>query len=146
MNPILFTLFSISILFIFILLIRKLTKWKPCAICASVSLTWIGLLVLYWLGKFNEPVLIAVLMGQTALGVYYLLEKKVKEEWLIFRLPFLLTEIFIVFLLLGEVDDPLYVIGYLSAIWILFTIINICKSNKKINKIFKHLIACCKNW
>ena len=68
-------LFGISISFFLLLGIKSLFKKKLeklCVICASVSLTWIFLLILYFLGKFEDLVVIALLMGGSVVGLYYL--------------------------------------------------------------------------
>jgi hypothetical protein len=68
------TLTAIILLYFFWLLL-PLPK-KPCAICAAVSTTWLGLLALK-LSGYNIPLLIpAILMGETVVGGMYAIEKK----------------------------------------------------------------------
>jgi hypothetical protein len=145
-NPVLITLASITSLFVVMLIIKRITGWKICAICASISLTWIVLLVLYWTGRFPYPVLVGILMGQSVVGIYYLLEKKVNEDLLIFRLPFLLSATVLVFLLLGFVDELLGAVVFLVAVWLTFGITYLYRNNPKMRAIVKKLIECCKNW
>lgn len=137
---------SIISLFILFLVIQWLFKWRFCALCLSVSLTWLGLLLLFWLKKFNDSLLIAPLLGASLVGLYYLLEKKTKKQLHIFRLPFFLTLLFIVYLLLGAVKYYFELIILLLALWIFFGAIYIWRKNPKINKLVKRIIACCKNW
>src|SRR3989344_3178232 len=89
----------ITVLFFFLLLIKGIfKKWfkkEFCVICAAVSLTWITLLILSWLEIFNDKTIIALLMGMSILGIFYLVENKVKERLTLFRLPFLLSLILI---------------------------------------------------
>ncbi len=60
--------------------IRKLLKINLCAICAAVSSTWITLLIIYYRGFEIDPVIPAILMGQSVTGLMYLYERKVKER------------------------------------------------------------------
>jgi len=77
-------LMSIGILFVFITLIRNLLKEKlnikVCAICAAVSLTWIALLVLRFLGYNVSDLIIGILMGQSVTGIMYLFENTAKNK------------------------------------------------------------------
>ncbi len=146
MSPVFLVLVSISALFPVFLIFKRLTKLEICAICASVSITWIILLMLYWLGKFEYPIIIAALMGQSVVGLYYLLEKKVKKDFLIFRLPFLLTATFLVFVVLGHTENIGKSIALLLALWTLFGFAYFYRSNSRLSGIVKRIIECCKNW
>ena len=110
----LFGLLVWMILLFFILLVIKNFfkehRERFCVICVTVSLTWVVLLVLFWLKLFEDKIIIALLMGQSILGVYYILEGQVKEELKIFRLPFLLTLIIIGYLLLTIANELMKVI------------------------------------
>lgn len=62
--PILFLLFA--------LLASKMKKgawFRPCAICASVSLTWLFLLIFFWSEVLENPASVAVLMGMSVTGL-----------------------------------------------------------------------------
>ncbi|MEM5802066.1 MAG: hypothetical protein QXQ18_01635 [Candidatus Aenigmatarchaeota archaeon] len=85
-------------------LIAKIFKRKLCAICATVTTTWILLFVLKFLG-YEIPILIlGILMGESVTGLMYWVEKKAREKGekklLILRpLIIILGTIFIYFLL-----------------------------------------------
>lgn len=147
-EPISITILSIIILFIILLVLKRLLSIKFCVICTSVSLTWMLLLVLYWLGKFPYPVLIAVLMGQSVVGVYYLLEKKLAEKYYVFRLPFLLTATVIVYLLLkiANLQEMFLAVSILFVLWLLTGLLYLYRHNRRVGKIFKQVIACCRDW
>ena len=134
-------LIGITGLFFLLLILKNiLSIKKACAICLSVTLTWISLLVLYFLNIFADKIIIAILMGHTSLGIFYILEKKVKKGFLLFRLPYLLTSITLIYYILrGFVISSLYLI---LGLWILFFIIYLFKFNKLIKKI----TACCRKW
>jgi len=74
---ILLTLVAIFLLYFFWLLL-PLPK-KPCAICAAVSTTWLGLLALK-LSGYEVPLLLpAILMGETVAGAMYTVGEKHKR-------------------------------------------------------------------
>ena len=141
MEPISWILIGITLLFFVLLAIKSIFNLKkPCAICLSVTLSWITLLILYFLDVFTDKIIIAILMGHTSLGVYYFLEKRVNKRFLLFRLPYLLTSIFIIYSTLnGVIINVLY---FILTLWALFFIIY----SLKFNKLTKKMIACCKKW
>ena len=133
-------------LFVFLLVIKKYTAWQFCVLCASVSLTWIVLLVLYWLALFADPALIAVLMGQSVVGIYYVLEKRVPESLLLFRFPFFLTATAVVFAMVGYVSTMMWPVLLLLLLWSVTFVLYAYTSNPKVKRIVSELTACCKNW
>ncbi|HLD03615.1 MAG TPA: hypothetical protein VJC17_02470 [Candidatus Dojkabacteria bacterium] len=147
MSNLFWVLLTISVLFFVLLGIKALTKLQICAICLSVSLAWILLLILYWLGYFQETTLLALLMGQSILGIYYLIESKVKKDLLLFRLPFLLTLTFIFYSLINKsISQFSEAVIFLILIWFGFFIIYIFKSDLRLQKFMKQIIDCCKRW
>ncbi|HLC73004.1 MAG TPA: hypothetical protein VJH20_00035 [Candidatus Nanoarchaeia archaeon] len=81
---IIYTLLSITVLFFIFVLIKdsiyKITKINICAICAAVSITWISLIIMKLLGYIIDNVIIAILMGQSIVGIMYYLDKKMKNK------------------------------------------------------------------
>ncbi len=138
---------AITALFFTLLLLKTLIKSKSrlCVICASVSITWIALLALYWKGYFENTVLLGMLMGQSVTGIFYLVEKKTKKELHVFRLPFLLTLTFAFYSLL-TLQGNLKTAALVSALWAAFLLLFIYRKNSKANAVVKKLIECCKNW
>jgi len=58
---------------------EKTIPFRICAICLAVSLTWLGLLPLFFLGKIEaEP--IAILMGMSVTGIMYKFEEVFKQH------------------------------------------------------------------
>jgi hypothetical protein len=141
MEPINWTLVGIVLLFFVLLTIKSFFNIKKfCTICLSVTLTWMTLLILYFIGIFTDKIILAILIGHTSLGIYYILEKKVRKELLIFRLPYLLTSISLIyFILSGFILNGLYV---LLGLWLLFILTYLFK----FNKFTKKIIECCKKW
>ncbi len=144
-DPVL-VLLGIAILFVGLLIIKSMSKWQFCVICTSVSFTWMTLLALYWLGLFDQPVIIAVLMGQSIVGFYYFLEKKTREELHIFRLPLLLTLTLVAFMALGVTTDLIQGLNLLAALWVVLTLLFLYRRNPRVRIVVDRIIACCKDW
>ncbi len=144
-DPVL-VLLVIAVLFVGLLIIKSITKWKFCVICTSVSVTWIALLVSYRLGIFDQPVIIAVLMGQSIVGLYYFLENKTNEELHVFRLPLLLTLTLAAFAALGVTTDLVYGLSLLAALWVVLSLLYLYRRNPTIRIVVDRIIACCKDW
>jgi hypothetical protein len=144
-DPVL-VLLVIAILFIALLVVKSIAGWKFCVICTSVSVTWIALLVLYRLGLFDQPLIVAVLMGQSIMGLYYLLEKKTNEELHIFRLPLLLTLTLAAFMLLGVSADLVYGLSLLAVLWFVLSLLYLYRENPKTRIVVDRIIACCRDW
>ncbi len=145
MELLFYTIIGIIALFFILLMLKNIFNWKKfCVLCVSVSLTWIFLLIFYFLKIFQDKIIIAILMGHTSLGLFYLWEKKVKERFKIFRLPLLLSFIFIIYSALEsfEFKSLLLILGA----WLVFFLIYLFRNNKGFNKFTKKIIECCKNW
>ncbi len=137
-------LMGIAGLFLILLLVKSIIKREFCVLCVSVALSWITLLILYYNNLFANKTIIAILMGMTALGVYYLIEKKIKRESTIFRLPFLLTLVFIIYTALESFS--LNSLIFLAVLWFVFILIYLFRHNTGFNKFTNKLIECCKKW
>ncbi len=144
MELITWVLMGIAGLFLILLLVNSIIKREFCVLCVSVALSWITLLILYYNNLFANKTIIATLMGMTALGVYYLLEKKIKRELTIFRLPFLLTLVFIIYTTLESFS--LNSLIFLVVLWVIFILIYLFRHNTGFNKFTNKLIGCCKKW
>ena len=141
METISWILLGITALFFILLIIKNIFNIKKfCTICLSISLIWIVLLIFYFLEIFSDKIIIAILMGHTSLGMYYIWENKIKEKFKVFRLPYLLTSILIIYYILNSfVISSLY---FLLGLWLLFFVVYLFKFNKLTRK----LIECCKRW
>lgn len=126
-----------------ILVIKSFVRKEFCAICSAVSLTWMFLLFLHWFGKFDDSVLIALLVGQSVLGIFYLAEKKSFDALKIFRLPFLLSLIFMAYSLIVLFID-LAVLELLVGLWIIFGAIFLYRKNSRMKLFVDKIVACCK--
>ena len=146
MESLFFVLLGIITLFFVLLIAKNLSNKIFCVICGAVTLTWITLLVLYWKGIFTDIVVIALLMGESSLAIYYLFDAKAKEEWKFFRLPLLLSLVtFSYFLItLSNVIQSLF---FLIGLWVIFLIIYAFRYKSVVVESFmSSVMECCKRW
>lgn len=139
---------TVFVLFFLFLIIKKVFDVELCALCLSVSTTWITYLFLYWFFGFNISDLILVLMGGSVVGLFYLLKEKAEKRDLFsfFQLPILLTLFVFVYGLINLLS-VYYLIVFLSVIWVAFALIYIFKNKSSlIKKSVREIIECCKNW
>ncbi len=146
MNSLLIALGSITMLFILFLIGKTIFKKEFCALCAAVSVTWVVLLVLYFTGQFFDRILIAILLGQTILGIFYLAEKKVPSTMTVFRLPFLITLTTLGYFLLSTSTEYWITLLFILFLWIIFFFLYFYKNNPSLHKTVKKIIDCCKRW
>lgn len=146
MTPLLLAQVIPAVLFLILAGIKKAVGWRYCALCLAIGGTWLSLLILYMMGRFAEPRVLAVLMGESAVGVYFLLEKRLNEKWQIFRAPFLLTLTYLVLLVVGVSEGALYGAGLLAGLWLLFILIYLFRGKQAFKEIFERIIACCRDW
>ena len=117
-----------------------------CVVCAAISSTWIILLLLYWNGLFANKTLLALLIGESVVGIFYMVNSKVKEELKVFRFPFLMTLIVVGYTLIENSYDFVPVILIVIILWIIFATVYFLKMNHNISLIAKKLVECCKEW
>jgi len=145
MDAITTVLIGIVILFFILLVLKNIFNLKKfCVICASITLMWIVLLTLYFLNIFIDRMVIAILMGQASLGIFYLWEKKTKEKFKVFRLPLLLTFIFTIYFILESFS--LNSLIFIMVLWLIFLVIYLFRTNKTLYSLANKLIECCKKW
>ncbi len=146
MTQTLAVLLSITALFVLLLTVKSIFKVKICPLCVGVSLTWIGLLIARSQGFVFDQTIIAVLIGESIVGLYHLIEKRTKENWGLFRLPFLLSLTVAAFLLLGVEARPLPALVFMLVLWLALLMINTWRNCPLSQNIIKKLIACCRDW
>ncbi len=136
----------VIVLFAVLLTVKKFIKKNFCVICLAVSLSWMSLLVLYYLGLYGSVFIIALLMGHTSLGVYYIAEKKAEREFLVFRLPFLLTLMLIMVTLLEPALVEASLVLALGVVWLVFVMLYAWRNVKWVRNMATRVIECCGNW
>lgn len=70
------TVLSILVIALLIWLANKLLPFAICPICAGVFLTWLGLIGARFAGYDIDPIVPAILMGGSVVGIAYQLDKK----------------------------------------------------------------------
>ncbi|MBI5413731.1 hypothetical protein HZA42_05280 [Candidatus Peregrinibacteria bacterium] len=149
MDNFLFIIFAaITALFVLLLIVKSVGKWKFCVLCVSVGITWLTLLVLYWSGIFNNSAIMTLLIGNSVVGIYYLAEKKTAERLHIFRLPFFLTLLLAGYELvtataMSKLIPSLLLLAFL---WLLSGILFTYRDNPSFKKAVTSILECCKNW
>ena len=141
------TLIILTMLFVLYVVFRFTLGLEVCALCAAVSTTWLGLLVMKLIGFEIDSLIIGILMGGSAVGIMYLLEKKVPKQYGILKLPFLLTLFAFTYVVLTEFREGPATYLIVLLLWIVFlTVFLVGENVKAFKEIGKKLIECCKNW
>ena len=138
-------LIAIIVLFAIFIVIRSVFSVNVCALCASVSTTWIVLLVLLYTGSVIDPLLIGILMGGSIVGVMYFLEEKLPEAYALFKLPFYVTLVVLVYGLLAERVVYLALV-ILGVMWLFSLVLFVKKDTEHFKALGNKIINCCKNW
>lgn len=136
---------AIATVFAVMLVLKRWLPFRMCAICISVSLSWISLLILYRVGVIQDAIILALLMGQSSLGVYYLIEKYAPKELTIFRLPFLLSLTLIAYMLISW-TVPVWAILFNALVWLLLIGLYAYRRSPKLSAGINSLIDCCSKW
>ncbi|MEK7187272.1 MAG: hypothetical protein AAB691_00295 [Patescibacteria group bacterium] len=142
--------FPLSLLlsfFILAILGREFGSKKICALCVSVSATWLVLLYNHWVYGAGDPVLIGILLGGSAVGGMYYFFSKTSTTYQIFKFPALISFFWIAYQLItglpqGNLNEILFLLG----VWAVFIVIFILYENQKWQNVGKKMIECCKNW
>ena len=140
---------GISFLFFIFLEIKELvsknSKKEFCVVCVSIFLTWILLLILNSLNLFQNKIIIAILIGESTLGLFYLINKKFKAME-IFKLPLILTLIVLGYTLLEGFTYSNEVLIFLGILWLFFGFIFFFRKNITFRKFANKLVECCRNF
>ncbi len=134
----------IVILFFVLLAIKEKISKRFCVICTSISLTWIVFLVLYRLGYFDNALILGILIGESITGIFYLVEKNIREDLHVFRLPFLLSLTLAAYFVLAS-TITMYLAVFLLSLWALFMAMYVFRRGAA-GHLVKKIIECCKNW
>ena len=143
MFNVLILLFS---LFIFGLAVRNFFFKNLCALCLSVSLTWLYLLYEYWFQDNSDPLVLGILLGGSVVGGMYYLFPKISERYQIFKFPLLVSAFWFIYQLLGFSNTLLEEVILLIALWAVFFILFLFYTNQRWQTLGKEIIECCKNW
>lgn len=138
-------LLAIAILFVVFLAIKHVVEIEFCALCAAVSGTWIPLLMLYHAGYYANETIIALLIGQSIVGLFYAIKSSIPDRFNVYVLPGLLTATVGGYTVLRP--EPLaYPIVVLVVTWALATIAFVYRRDERFRTAFDQLVDCCKDW
>ena len=116
-------------------------------LCVSLAGTWLVLLVLFRTGGYGNTLLLALLMGQSVTGLHYLLEKRVPENLLIFRLPFVLTLTALAYLLLAPGAPVAAALAtVLAAAWAAALAVYAWRDVGRFRRLARQIVECCRDW
>lgn len=138
-------LLGIMLLFVFYMIVKSGFHIKFCVLCAAISTTWLGLLWLYKLGRFNDPVILALLMGQSITGIFYMVESRVTRELRIFTLPFFLTLIAVFYYFIKGFHGSLPVFSILLILWLMGYAIFASRNDPGKKPLVETVINCCQD-
>ena len=133
---------AISLIFIASLIIRNLLNKAFCSLCVAVASVWLVLLYLYKTDRFSDGILLALLVGQSITGIFYLAYRKLPKSLRIFSLPFFLS-LTAVFYMLISADIQLAVFILLAVLWLAAWIIFTYRNDPAKKAITKILAKCC---
>lgn len=136
---------AIALVFYIVLALKSLLKLSVCSICAAVSASWLALLTLRTIGWFENDVLLALLMGMSVVGGYYLWERHAKKEYLLFRLPVLLTLSFLAWILV-QLQFDFTIVIVVGAVWAVHGLLYAYRNSPGVKPRVDKIIACCSSW
>ena len=116
---------------------------KICTLCVAVATSWIFLLLLYKTGFFHDQVLLALLIGQSITGVFYLVQRKVARDLRIFSLPFFLTLTVIAYFIITDFKDIFTPFGFLFALWVISYLIFTNRNDPGKRPVVEEIVNCC---
>ena len=135
---------AVSLLFLAGILLRYFSKLRFCVLCVSIALTWIVLLILFKSGRFHDQVLLSLLMGQSIVGIFYLIQGRVPKALRVFTLPFFLS-LTAVFYILITADIILPVFVLLTILWVLAWLIFASRNDPGKRPLTKAIMECCED-
>jgi hypothetical protein len=132
--------------FFLALIVRSVFKIDLCAICASVTATWITLLVFHFTKDGVDPVILGILLGGSSVGLMYYLFNN-KNTLQIFKFPLIISLFWIVYIAITGLEEfEVKDIGILLSVWILFGVLYFFHKNAYLRKWWQRIIECCRNW
>ena len=135
---------AISLIFIASLIIRNLLNKAFCSLCVAVASVWLVLLYLYKTDRFSDGILLALLVGQSITGIFYLAYRKLPKSLRIFSLPFFLSLTAVLYMLITA-DIQLAVFILLLVLWLAAWIIFTYRNDPAKKAITKILAKCCED-
>ncbi len=125
--------------------LKRVIPRLGCALCAAVSATWL----IFLLGAiaWGVPVrsIVAIMVGQSAVGLMYMAAKKIPEDFLVFRLAYICLAL-VLSALIGGIPAGRLTLSIITGLWIISIILYLYRKNPLVRALFEKIISCCKNW
>lgn len=129
---------------------KKKLPFNICAICFAVSLTWLTLLILWFLEFPISEVSLGILMGMSLTGIMYTLEKlfqktNIKNFWFV-RLVIVVGGFYMIYSLLNKKTELFILLGIATLFSIAlasFFFQGLPKKTEKKSGLIKKLDDCC---
>ena len=135
---------AISLIFIASLIVKNLVNKAFCSLCVAVASVWLVLLFLYKADRFSDEILLALLVGQSITGIFYLAYRKLPKSLRIFSLPFFLSLTAVLYMLITA-DIQLAVFILLLVLWLAAWIIFTYRNDPAKKAVAKILAKCCED-
>jgi hypothetical protein len=146
MSTLSLSLLLIVVIFIAALVVGKKLIPRLCAICAAVSGTWVLLVVSNIVGYPIDKTVLALLLGESVVGGYYLMQQYAPRSWDLFRLPLLLTMTWLAYGIVTPSSTFAQGGLVVTGTWVAFAALHAWRSNKHLSWWVAQIIACCRNW
>lgn len=147
MNILLLTLILLAAWYVIFLIVKsRRDKPFPCAFCLATVATWTVGLALTTLGLFHAPLVLAVLMGQSSLGIFFKLKERAPETMAMIQLPYFFTAIVLTLIVLnGWHADFVQPLMLTALTWAAAILVLAYRTRSWMRQLVKHIAACCKN-
>lgn len=135
----------LTLTFLGLLIVKSTVGVRLCALCGAVSGTWLVLLGLSYAGQYVNETVIALLLGQSIVGVLYVLRTRLPAQYEVYSFPFVLGGTVLGYVAVtGEllVEASILTAGVWLAAGLLFTY----RENDRVATVFDEVVACCRDW
>ncbi|OGL24911.1 hypothetical protein A2884_02155 [Candidatus Saccharibacteria bacterium RIFCSPHIGHO2_01_FULL_48_12] len=140
-----YTFLAITLVFIGTIFLKVKFKKSFCSVCAAIGLTWLFLLLLYKDDRFDDVVLLALLIGQSVTGVLYFAYRHLPKILRVFILPSLLSLTAIGYwLITSQVQLSVFIL--LAVLWLTAWVIFIYRNDPGKKTVSKILSNCCEDF
>ena len=136
-------LLVMSVLFVLLLLAKKVTGIRFCVLCVSVALTWVGIFILVKINHVHDLTLLALLLGESVTGIFYFTQSWVAKDLRIFSLPFFLTLTTLAYYLVNPINRILPILVLLFGLWLAAWLVFIYRNDPGKKPLAESVLDCC---
>lgn len=117
-----------------------------CALCFAFASTWIILIIANLFLKITaNPLILGIYMGGNAVGLMYYLSSKLPKKFFVFKLPFLVSLVFLIYSFLYFNLEQTVLLSIIL-LWIIFLLLFNFRNFSNFKNFINKLIECCKDW